>query len=380
MHGNGWLPSVFLEVRLKMLEEFMQQLNWRHSLQFLRTELALEIGSWFMIGVFSYLVIRRFTYFFLPRIKSSWVSKLVKDGLRFLPIFVVVWTLLHVAESVSAYMDPSRPPARVVQLRIIFLLSVVTVFVMRAKYLFSDYYLNLIRGQQRPVVDPTAFFALNKMASVFILVPAALIALQILGVPLDALLTFGGIGGLAISWAAKDVIANLFGGLMIYIHRPFVAGDWIKSESKLFEGVVEDIGWYRTKLTNFDRRPMYIPNALMTESIIENPGRMTHRRLKQVIGVRYQDVPKVEKILVLLRQLVSEHRGVDHTESYHVHLTEFGAYSVNIEIYCFVKTPTLAEFRVLQEDILLKVSQIVAREGADFAYPTQKIFYEKDLS
>ena len=360
-----------------MVEKLLEKLHFGIIDSFLRTDLALSVGTVFVSSLFIYLVLKRLSSFVQSQVKVAWLLKLGREWQRLLPFMVSFFTLLHLCEVVASALDKSAPPVRIIQLRTIALLGVLVWLVMRAKDLFGEYYLVRIRNQKRPVIDHTAFFALNKLASIFVLVPAALIGLQILGVPLDALLTFGGIGGLAVSWAAKDVIANFFGGLMIYIHRPFIVGDWILSQSRNFEGVVEDIGWYRTKVKNFDRRPMYVPNALLTDSIVENPGRMMHRRIKQVIGVRYQDMDCVVELLNRLRSLIKAHEGIDRTQPHHIHLVEYGAYSVNIELYCFVEATGLAEFRDLQEDVLLRIAKIIQELGADFAFPTQTLYLEQ---
>ena len=122
---------------------------------------------------------------------------------------------------------------------------------------------------------------------------SALMVLQSLGVSVSGLLAFGGIGGIAVGFAAKDMLANFLGGLSIYLDRPFAVGDWIRSPDRSIEGTVEDIGLRVTRIRTFDQRPLYVPNSTFSSVSLENPSRMTNRRIYETIGVRYEDAGRV---------------------------------------------------------------------------------------
>lgn len=218
----------------------------------------------------------------------------------------------------------------------------------------------------------------SRIGTIAIIVISSLMVLDIFGVPLRALLAFGGLGGLAVSWAAKDVIANFFGGLMIYINRPFFIGDWIKSPNKNFEGVVENIGWYMTQIRTFERRPTYIPNALITDAIVENPGRMYNRRIKTSVGLRYCDIDAVEPVAKEIEQMLKDHPDIDQKQILMVHLIDFGPSCLDIQVYTFTKTTNWARYREVQQDVLLKIAKIVSDNGAELAYPTQTLHLQND--
>ena len=103
--------------------------------------------------------------------------------------------------------------------------------------------------------------------------------------------------GIAVGFAAKDLLANFFGGLMVYLDRPFAIGDWIRSPDREIEGTVEEIGWRVTCIRTFDKRPIYVPNSVFTQVTVENPSRMLNRRIYETIGVRYDDAAKVRDII-----------------------------------------------------------------------------------
>ena len=128
-------------------------------------------------------------------------------------------------------------------------------------------------------VDRTTVDAVAQLLRIAALVTSFLVALQSLGFSVEGVLAFGGIGGIAIGFAAKDLLANFFGSLIIYFDRPFAVGDWIRSPDKEIEGTVEDIGWRLTRIRTFDKRPLYVPNSVFTTITVENPSRMSHRRI-----------------------------------------------------------------------------------------------------
>lgn len=110
----------------------------------------------------------------------------------------------------------------------------------------------------RKQVDRTTADAVAKLLRLVVFILAGLTVLQSSGVSISGILAFGGIGGIAVGFAAKDLLAN-FGGLMIYMDRPFRVGDWVRSPDKEIEGVVEYIGWRLTRIRTFDQRPCTSP-------------------------------------------------------------------------------------------------------------------------
>ena len=235
--------------------------------------------------------------------------------------------------------------------------------------------INKARGEKR---DLSLITGISKFLTLLIIIVAALLTLGILKINYTALLAFGGLGGLAISWAAKDVIANFFGGLMIHINRPFSIGEWIKSTNKNFEGVVEQIGWYTTQIRTLDRRPTYIPNALITDAIIENPGRMTYRGIRSTFGLRYEDYPLVKAIIEDIRQMLQNHPNISKSQPLMVHLVNFNESSIDIEVYCFTKKTQTNEFRDVQQEVLFKIADLIHARGAELAFPTQTIHLQQN--
>ena len=116
--------------------------------------------------------------------------------------------------------------------------------------------------------------AMAKLLRLSVIITAGLVVLQTLGFSISGVLAFGGVGGIAVGFAARDLLANFFGGLMIYLDRPFSVGDWVRSPDRNIEGTVERIGWRLTVIRTFDKRPLYVPNSVFANIAVENPSRM----------------------------------------------------------------------------------------------------------
>lgn len=222
-------------------------------------------------------------------------------------------------------------------------------------------------------VDKTTAQAVGKLLRASVLITAALIAMQVLGYSVSGVLAFGGIGGLAVGFAAKDLLANFFGGMMIYLDRPFKVGDWVRSPDKEIEGTVENIGWRLTRIRTFDKRPLYIPNAIFNNIAVENPSRMLNRRIYETIGIRYEDIDKMESIVDEVKAMLRGHPEIDQNQTMIVNFVSFGASSLNFFIYTFTNTTDWVKFHAIKQDVLLQVSEIVARNKADMAFPTTTV-------
>ncbi len=222
-------------------------------------------------------------------------------------------------------------------------------------------------------LDSTTLHALAKLLRLSVVISAALIALPTVGIEITALLAFGGVGGLAVGFAAQDLLSNFFGGLMIYLDRPFAIGDWIRSPDRDIEGTVESIGWRLTIVRTFDKRPLYVPNAIFNTLAVENPSRMSNRRIYETIGIRYQDANKMGAIVGDVKAMLLTHSEIDTEQTLIVNLNSYAPSSLDFFIYTFTRTTDWIRFHEIKQDVMLKVIDIVHSHEADFAFPTTTI-------
>jgi MscS family membrane protein len=136
---------------------------------------------------------------------------------------------------------------------------------------------------------------------------------------------------------------------------------------------VQRIGWRVTTIMKFDRRPMYVPNATFTTITVENPSRMTHRRISEHVGVRYDDFARVRKIVEDTREMLAGHEDIASDQTLIVHFDRFGASSLDIMVYCFTRTTDWIEYHRVREDVLLRIGDIIEDHGAEIAYPTRTL-------
>ncbi len=252
-------------------------------------------------------------------------------------------------------------------------------FALRLVALVADrYYQTQIAAGEN--VDETAIDAVAKLLRASIAITATLVVLQTLGFSVSGVLAFGGIGGIAVGFAAKDVLSNLFGGLTVYLDRPFSVGDWIRSPDREIEGVVERIGWRSTLIRTFDKRALYVPNQVFASISVENPSRMTNRRINETIGVRYGDIDCLPAILTDIREMLKNHEAIDTDQTLMVNLVEFGESSVNFFIYTFTRTTVWTEFHAIKDDVMLTISEIITGHGASIAYPTQVLHIPDEVA
>ncbi|WP_252859824.1 low conductance mechanosensitive channel YnaI, partial [Shigella sonnei] len=224
--------------------------------------------------------------------------------------------------------------------------------------------------------DITSARIMSRIIKITIIVVLVLLYGEHFGMSLSGLLTFGGIGGLAVGMAGKDILSNFFSGIMLYFDRPFSIGDWIRSPDRNIEGTVAEIGWRITKITTFDNRPLYVPNSPFSSISVENPGRMTNRRITTTIGLRYEDAAKVGVIVEAVREMLKNHPAIDQRQTLLVYFNQFADSSLNIMVYCFTKTTVWAEWLAAQQDVYLKIIDIVQSHGADFAFPSQTLYMD----
>ena len=227
-------------------------------------------------------------------------------------------------------------------------------------------------------VDPTTVRAISKLLRASVLILVILTVMQLFDYSVSGLLAFGGIGGIAVGFAAKDLLANFFGGLMIYLDRPFSVGDWIRSPDKEIEGTVEDIGWRLTRIRTFDKRPLYIPNSIFASISVENPSRMSNRRIYEKIGIRYDDVSKMNTIVTEVKLMLQKHEQIDNEQTLMVNFNKFSESSIDFFIYTFTKTTDWIYFHEIKQEILLKVAEIIENAGAEVAFPTSTIHLNRE--
>ncbi|MDE0403918.1 MAG: mechanosensitive ion channel family protein [Nitrospira sp.] len=198
------------------------------------------------------------------------------------------------------------------------------------------------------------------------------------GFNVAALLGSLGLVGMAVALGAREFIANLFAGLTIFLDRMFEKGNWIRTPD--VDGVVEDIGFRATKVRQFDKALVTIPNSRLAGEALVNFSRMTNRRIYWTIGVEYRTTRDqlhmiVHDILEYLKSSEDFETDPARTKTF-VFVDTFGASSINIMLYCFTRTTQWGEWLACKERLAYKVKDIVEGHGAAFAFPSTSLYVE----
>jgi len=197
-----------------------------------------------------------------------------------------------------------------------------------------------------------------------------------LGVPFYGVLAGVGVGGVAIALAAQSTIENLIGGLSLFADKPIRVGDFCKYGDDL--GTVEAIGIRSTRIRGNDRTLTTIPNAALSKMPVVNLAQRDRLLIKCVIGVRYETGPEqLRYLLVKIREMLLGHPRI-YPDPARARFIGFGEYSLNIEIFAYVTTRDWAEFLGVQEDVFLRIVDIVGQSGTGFALPARTLHFGRD--
>lgn len=332
------------------------------------------VGTVFGI-VFLCLVLRLILKFVFDRLEraSAYTENIYDDAIVSVARKPIAWAILLYGVLGAAAIVRDNTGAGILdfipQIREVGTIGLLVWFAIRFIHQVSDA-LAVGREEQddRHTID-----VVGKLLRISVLITGFLIGLQTLGFSIEGVLAFGGIGGIAVGFAARDMLANFFGALLLLLDKPFAVGDWIRSSEMEIEGTVEEIGWRITRIRTFDKRPLYVPNSNFTNITIENPSRMTNRRIKETIGVRYDDMSVLPEILKDIRNMLAEHEEIDTTQILMVNLNEFSESSADFFIYTFTKTTDWARFHEIKEDVLLRINTIIEGHNAEIAFPTQTL-------
>ncbi len=338
-------------------------------------ELFIVVFAVLLAGYFVNLLVDRFSL----KAKNTltvWDDALIEACRK--PIVWLIWILgVNFAASIAAKKIESN-----------WLLIIEPVNRLAVIFLGALFLNNFIKRAESNLIDPkftskpmdtTTVRAVARLLRAAVLITSFLIAMQLFGYSVSGLLAFGGIGGIAVGFAAKDLLANFFGGLMIYLDRPFSVGDWVRSPDQEIEGTVEDIGWRLTRIRTFDKRPLYIPNCVFANISVENPSRMSHRRIFETIGIRYSDIDKIDQIVQKVRCMLQGHRSIDSSETLIVNFNQFSSSSIDFFVYTFTRTTDWIDFHQVKQEILLNISDIIISEGAEVAFPTTTIDLSEEV-
>jgi small-conductance mechanosensitive channel len=211
---------------------------------------------------------------------------------------------------------------------------------------------------------------------VVLVVAAVLMMSDAWSLPYSSVLAGLGVGGLALALAAKQTVQNVIAGFTLFIDNPLSVGDFCRYGDKL--GTVEQIGLRSTRIRSRDRTLISIPNAEFANMQLENFAKRDRILLQTTIGLRYETtLDQLRFVLAEFRRLLIGHPKVDPDPA-RVRFAGFGSYSIDVEIYTYIRTPDWNEFLAIREDLFFRMMRIISHSGTQFAFPSQVNYLTRD--
>lgn len=236
---------------------------------------------------------------------------------------------------------------------------------------------SLLDGLQRIISAEFVEWIVKALHIAVVLVAAATI-LQIWGIQIGPILAGAGLFGVAVALGAQDLFKNLIAGILILGEKRFRHGDWVRVEG-LVEGIVESIGFRSTMIRRFDKAPVMVPNANLSDTAVINFSQMTYRRIYWKIGVEYRtSIDQLRQIRDGIDAYITNNDDFVPAinASTFVRIDRFNDSSIDILVYCFTKTTKWGDWLKIKEDLAFEIMNIVHDAGAGFAFPSTSIYLE----
>lgn len=209
-------------------------------------------------------------------------------------------------------------------------------------------------------IDKRTLTAGMKLCKALAIIIAIILLMGIFGVDIRGILTVAGIGGAAIGFASKDLLANFFGALMLFIDKPFSVGDLINLPGDK-EGYVEYIGWRVTKLRTKDTVCIYVANSLFSNMFVENLSMRTNRMISQTVRFKYSDMNKLEVVTKAIRAMLHKHPEIVEDKRVECFLSSFEDSHVDCKIIAFTNNISKVEFLDLNQRIMIEIAKIISK-------------------
>lgn len=300
---------------------------------------------------------------------QKWRVKL--DQIVFAPMRLVLWVLgiAYVLSVLSFHFGIFESISFFNHVRSAGIVFALAWMALRWKKVMQDHLLSVDHNRH----DPATLQFIFKLVTAVVVVLSTLVMLQIFGVNVLPLLAFGGIGAAAVGFAAKDVIANFFGGLMVIINRPFIEGDEICLSQEGIEGCVEKIGCYMTTIRDKNKCLVYLPNALFAKAYVINRSRRSHRCIEETLDIGYEDAGRVPMLTEELRKTLSSHPKIDAAQSILIGVEELGDFALQVKLKFYTNAVNDTAYTHVRQEILLKINALLEEHGVDMPLPTQAI-------
>ena len=335
-------------------------------------EILIGLGIFFIFlifrGIISKVVIKR-----LKNIAKRTTNKLddsfvaaMEGPARFLPIVIGFFIA-------SYYMSFSEDSRAIVDTINRTLITILIFWVMHQVIEPISY---ILSGLNKILTKELIGWIIKSLKIlIFILGLAAV--LELWGIKIGPIIAGLGLFGIAVALGAQDLFKNLISGILVLVEKRFKIGDWILVEG-IIEGIVEKIGFRSTIIRKFDKSIAIIPNFQFAENAVINISQTTNWKISWVINLQYNTtVEQLKTIRNEIEDYIKKNEDYNQELGYAVRVDKFANSSIDMYIRCFTKTDDWNEWLVVKERLVISIKQIVEKNKASFAFPSQSIYVEK---
>lgn len=347
------------------MKEFLSQEFYGNSIQSWAISLGILFGA-VIVAKIAYWVIGKYVKKITAKTKSNLddllVDKLEEPVVYGIGILGFFWGFqrLSFGDNVDNFFAHL--------FTVIFTLNVTWLFVRTIDALIEEYLMPLVAKSESDL-DDQLMPIVRKLNKAVLWSLGIIIGLNNAGFDVAALIAGLGIGGLALALAAQDTVKNIFGGIMIYLDKPFKIQDRIDING--IDGFVEEVGIRSTRVRTLEGRIVTIPNAQFSDNAIINVTREPSRKVVLSLGLTYETAPdKMELAMDLLKKISAENNGVE--EDVIVSFTTWGDFAMGITFIYFIKKE--ADIMQTQSEMNMTILRQFNENKLDFAYPTQTIY------
>jgi MscS family membrane protein len=345
--------------------------------------IVLGQGVWLWIAFFSLLLISAVLIWFLYRQGARWDEKhrTGRPSLRFgVPLALLcAVAIAYFFELFSIQAIGLYEGAGAIVSIIAFTVQVgglAWLVLVVAGRLADGFAFSQAGSAEKRRVDAALLRIVFRLVSVVILVYLGIYAAEAVGIPIAPLVAGLGVGGLAIALAIRPTLENIIGGLTLFADRPVRVGDFCQYGDKI--GTVEQIGLRSTRIRSLERTIVTVPNAEFSQMQLDNFAARDIRLLKTILQLRYETTPdQLRYVLAELRKMLLGHPKVTPAPA-RVRFVEYGAYSLDLEVFAYLHCQDQDTFLAIKEDILLRIADIVKESGTGFAFPSQTMYHTRD--
>ena len=338
---------------------------------------ASEIIIGLLIFLFFYVLRRLFARFLINRINKivnktsntidNTVVEVIEGPLKFLPVvlgFFIASSYIDFSIEIKGFIDLLNR-------------TFITIFIFWLLHQLIIPFSFIVKNFEDKISKPLVDWTLRGL-KIIIFVLGIVAVLELWGIKVGPVIAGLGLFGVAVALGAQDLFKNLISGIMILMEGRFTVGDVILVSNEV-EGTVEQIGFRSTLVRRFDSTPVMVPNYKFAEQSVTNYTRRHHRRIRWLIGLEYRtNINQLKIIRDQISTLIENQKDFAKNENtnYFVRIDSFSESSIDMLVQTFTETNDWGEYLKIKENLAVQIIEIVEKNNAGFAFPSQSIYIE----